>query len=102
MKELLVRIFVIYASNTFYLNDSFVYDQNFNVLEEAKPFVKNGTVNFSNLVISGTDRQEIKLYKKSIDETKFQIIDTDLIAEKQLEFIIGTIKLMMWESYLSF
>ncbi|MDY0277248.1 MAG: ABC transporter ATP-binding protein/permease [Acholeplasma sp.] len=48
------------------------------------------------ITVRGVDRQEVKLFKDKIDNDTYRVIDENLIFEKESEFIIGTIYLMMW------
>lgn len=83
---------VLYTDNRINNNIIEYYKENITLTEGTiEDFIK-----YNEISIKATDRRELKLIKEKINNDTYQVIDNGLIFEQQIEFIRGTILLLMW------
>lgn len=80
-----------YDYRVIYFNESYLYDDNYKL--NSTIFDVDGV---SSLIVVGSDRQEIKLFKGKINNDTYRVMDDFLEYEKELEFISKTLLIFYW------
>lgn len=77
----------------FFINKDLIFDNEYNFVNDAFKYDEA----ISRIDIYGSDRQEVKLYKKKIaNQEGLRFIDDYLIFEYEMQFVDSTLKLFLW------
>ena len=77
----------------FFINKDLIFDNEYNFFNDAFKYDEA----ISRIDIYGSDRQEVKLYKKKIaNQEGLRFIDDYLIFEYEMQFVDSTLKLFLW------
>lgn len=78
-----------------YFHPSYFYNENLEVYDQVKDLFSE-ELSFDSAIARGIDRRQTVLFKNNIDTNKYQVIDSYMAIEHELNFIIGTILLFLW------